>query len=88
MSANESVQLPRELGKYEIRHDKEVKHFYIQLEMDEKYVKKGQSFELGAEQELTNRVQQSSIVPYIVLLILSLLIVEWEVQRRRGFSND
>lgn len=88
VSANESVQLPRELGKYEIRNDKEVKHFYLQLEMDEKYVKKGQSFELGVEQELTNRVQQSSIVPYIVLLILSLLIVEWEVQRRRGFSND
>lgn len=88
VSANESVQLPTELGKYEIRKGEDVKYFYIQLEMNEKYVKKGQSYELGAEREMTNHVQQSSIVPYIVLLILSLLIVEWEVQRRRGFSND
>lgn len=86
--ANE-FRAPEKPGYYVIRNDEnEEKHFIVQLEQEEKVIKEGKDFELGnlanSEQEIdTNK----SLIPWIAFVILLVMLIEWEVQRRRGFTN-
>lgn len=85
---NGILTAPMKPDIYIVRSADEEKHFIVQLQAQERIIEEGTSYTIGAlpdnEQE---ELSKSSIVPWIVLLVLLLLVVEWEVQRRRGFTN-
>ncbi|NLY79297.1 MAG: VWA domain-containing protein [Lysinibacillus sp.] len=83
----QEFQAPSKPGLYVVRSENEVKPFIVQLPQKERTIEEGTSFELGkisiGEEEIANQ----SIAKWIALVILIILVVEWEVQRRRGFAN-
>lgn len=79
---------PVKPGLYSIRSNKEEKQFIVQLSPEERTVQEGTSFELGmiknsGEEEETKQ----SFIQWLLIPILLILVIEWEVQRRRGFAN-
>ncbi|MEK4283371.1 hypothetical protein [Ureibacillus sp. FSL K6-0165] len=80
-------QAPSKPGLYVVQSEHEERPFIVQLPQKERTIEEGTSFELGnvvsGQEDITNQ----SIAKWIVLLILFLIVVEWEVQRRRGFAN-
>ncbi|MFC7687522.1 BatA and WFA domain-containing protein [Ureibacillus sp. GCM10028918] len=75
-------------GAYTINSKEEEKQFIVQLSSGERSIQEGTSFELGTiqnggEEETTKK----SFVQWLLIPILLLLVLEWEVQRRRGFAN-
>lgn len=80
-------QAPSKPGLYVVQSEHGERPFIVQLPQKERTIEEGTSFELGnvvsGQEEITNQ----SIAKWIVLLILFLIVVEWEVQRRRGFAN-
>lgn len=79
---------PAEPGPYQIVADDEKKQFVVQLAQSERKIEKGTSFKIGQIENKGKEEQgENSIVPYLILLIIVLIVTEWEVQRRRGFTN-
>lgn len=79
---------PKIPGVYTIRSKDEDKKFIVQLSSQERSIQEGTSFELGTvppggEEEITKK----SFIQWLLIPILLLLVLEWEVQRRRGFAN-
>lgn len=75
-------------GLYSLQTADEQKYFIVQLAAQERIIHEGTSFELGQltatnEEQTANR----SIVNWILIIVLLVLVIEWEVQRRRGFTN-
>ncbi|WP_431029857.1 vWA domain-containing protein [Lysinibacillus sp. LZ02] len=79
---------PEKPGLYELSSEGESRLFSTVLAASERHIQSGKNFTLG---QLTNENEEvetsTSFVPYIVLIILLLILAEWEVQRRRGFTN-
>ncbi|WP_427109536.1 vWA domain-containing protein [Lysinibacillus xylanilyticus] len=79
---------PMKPGIYTARSNDEEKRFIVQLQAQERVIEKGTSYTLG---ELPDNgkeeISKASFVPWFILIILVLLVLEWEVQRRRGFTN-
>ncbi|MFF5995422.1 BatA and WFA domain-containing protein [Lysinibacillus sp. KU-BSD001] len=79
---------PDKPGLYELSSEDESRLFSTVLAASERHIQFGKSFTLG---QLTNENEEvetsTSFFPYIVLIILLLILAEWEVQRRRGFTN-
>lgn len=60
----------------------------VQLEDSEKELLHGASYRFGNnDQEEGKEEGKNRFGPYILLPILLLLLIEWEVQRRRGYPN-
>jgi hypothetical protein len=79
---------PAEPGLYTVRSQEEEKAFIVQLSAQERSIQEGTSFELGTlESANEEEATKSSLVVWLLLPILGLLVIEWEVQRRRGFAN-
>lgn len=79
---------PAEPGQYQIVAGDETKQFVVQLAQSERKIEKGTSFTIGQiETKGTEEQGENSIVPYLILVIIVLSVTEWEVQRRRGFTN-
>ncbi len=79
---------PSRPGLYFIKSGQSEKQFAVALEQQEKHIEKGTSFAIGnASQDGVQETVKTSLVPWFLLLIVLLLIIEWEVQRRRGISN-
>ena len=79
---------PMEPGIYTARTNEEEKHLIVQLQSQERVIEQGTSYTLGEIQENgKEEVSKASFVPWLILIILVLLVMEWEVQRRRGFTN-
>lgn len=79
---------PAEPGQYQIVAGDEEKQFVVQLAQSERKIEKGTSFTVGQiENTDTKEQEENSIVPYLIFVILVLIVTEWEVQRRRGFTN-
>lgn len=79
---------PMKPGIYTARSNDEEKHLIVQLQSQERVIEQGTSYTLGDIQENGKEVvSKASFVPWLVLVILVLLVTEWEVQRRRGFTN-
>lgn len=76
-----SFQAPKEPGVYRAVNDAESKTFVVQLNNEEKTFAAGQDFSIGSAAESETSTEQS-ILPWILLLILLLMLVEWEVYRR------
>lgn len=79
---------PTKPGFYMMKSSNEEKRFVVTLQQQEKVIAKGTSFEYGEtmDKKATNYIQQP-LVPLLLLLIITLLLVEWEVQRRYGFTH-
>lgn len=85
---NGLVTAPMKPGIYTTRSNDEEKRFIVQLQAQERVIEKGTSYTLGELQDKGKKeISKTSFVPWLILIILVLLVVEWEVQRRRGFTN-
>ena len=79
---------PSKPGLYFVKSGQNEKQFAVALEQQEKHIENGTSFTIGnASQDGVQETVKTSLVPWFLLLIVLLLIIEWEVQRRRGFTN-
>ncbi|MFJ7913250.1 MULTISPECIES: BatA and WFA domain-containing protein [unclassified Lysinibacillus] len=85
---NGLLTAPMKPGIYTARSNDEEKRFIVQLQAQERVIEKGTSYTLG---ELPDNgkeeISKTSFVPWLILIILVLFVLEWEVQRRRGFTN-
>lgn len=85
---NGLLTAPMKPGVYTARANSEEKRLIVQLQAQERVIEKGTSYTLGELQENgKEEVSKTSFVPWLILIILVLLVTEWEVQRRRGFTN-
>ncbi|AVK98210.1 VWA domain-containing protein [Lysinibacillus sphaericus] len=85
---NGLLTAPMKPGMYTARSNSEEKRFIVQLQAQERVIEEGTSYTLGElQQNGKEEVSKASFVPWLILIILSLLVAEWEVQRRRGFTN-
>ncbi|WP_017381284.1 vWA domain-containing protein [Paenisporosarcina sp. TG-14] len=79
---------PSRPGLYDIKSGQIEKQFAVALEQQEKHIKNGTSFAIGtASQQGAQETVKNSLVSWFLLLIILLLLIEWEVQRRRGITN-
>lgn len=76
-----SFQAPKEPGIYRAVSGVESKTFIVQLGNEEKTLAAGQNFSAGEAAE-TETSTQRSLISWLVLIILLLMLVEWEVYRR------
>lgn len=85
---NGLLTAPMKPGIYTARSEGEEKRFIVQLQAQERVIPKGTSYTLGELKENgKEEIAKASLVPWLMLLILLVLVIEWEVQRRRGFTN-
>lgn len=85
---NGLLTAPMKPGIYTARSEGEEKRFIVQLQAQERVIPKGTSYTLGELKENgKEEIAKASLVPWLILLILLVLVTEWEVQRRRGFTN-
>lgn len=79
---------PTRPGIYKVLDGEMEKRFAVQLERSEKELVQGSSYRIGriengkGHEEGKNRIGWLFLVP-----LLLLLLIEWEVQRRRGYPN-
>ena len=79
---------PKKPGLYVLRSNDIEKNFAVALAQKEKKIEKGTTYKLSGQQiEAKENYSQHSFVPYLLALLLILFVVEWEVQRRRGFTS-
>ena len=78
---------PEKPGIYEMQTDDEKRMFTVDLSLEEKMIQQGETYQIGALQAAREMQQEHSILLWFIPFILVLLLVEWEVQRRRGFTN-
>lgn len=79
---------PSKPGFYDMKAEDETRQLAVVVESSERTLVTGEDYTLGSIQsEASEETEQQSFILWIVLLILALLLVEWEVQRRRGFTN-
>lgn len=79
---------PSQPGLYVLKSGQAEKQFSVALEQQEKKIEKGTSFVIGTSSEgSVQETVKTSLVPWFLLLIVLLLVIEWEVQRRRGITN-
>lgn len=80
---------PSKPGIYKLMDSGKERYFSVQLEQDEKSISSGSSYKLGADPaDGTEKEEGKQMIGWLFLLpLLLLLLIEWEVQRRRGYSN-
>lgn len=76
-----NFQAPTEPGIYRAVSDGETKNFIVQLSNEEKILATGQHYSAGKVAE-TETSTERSVIPWLVLIILLLIVAEWEVYRR------
>ena len=83
----QQIVAPEEPGFYTLKAADEERLFTVDLSADEKVIKQGESYTIGAIEVETKAQENRSLMLWVVPFILLLLLIEWEVQRRRGFTN-
>ena len=79
---------PSEPGLYVLRSKDAEKNLSVTLPQEEKVIDKGTSYKVNGQRVNTeDDYQAHSFVPYILILLIMLFVIEWEVQRRRGFTS-
>ncbi|MDF2065673.1 BatA and WFA domain-containing protein [Bacillus sp. Cr_A10] len=79
---------PKKPGLYVLRSDEKEKNISVALSQKEKEIQKGETYTLSGQQiESKENFSQHSFVPYLLIVLLLLFVLEWEVQRRRGFTS-
>ena len=82
-----SMTVPTRPGFYQVTDGETSKVFAVSLEQHEKQLPTEKSFEIGSYQAGGEKEVQQSMLPIGLLIIFVLLLLEWEVQRRRGFTT-
>ena len=82
-----NFKAPSRPGLYVVRSKHEEKPFIVQLPQNERSIQDGTSFEIGKITGGTEETTNTSFVQWIALIIFIIILIEWEVQRRRGFTN-
>ncbi|MFD1031136.1 vWA domain-containing protein [Metaplanococcus flavidus] len=72
---------PKEPGIYRAVNDEETKTFIVQLNNEEKVLNSGQDYSAGNLID-TESSTEHSVIPWLLLIILLLMLAEWEVYRR------
>ncbi len=85
--SNKQFIAPEKPGIYEMQSDDQKRMFTVDLSAEEKMIQQGETYQIGAIQAAREMQQEQSILLWFIPFILILLLVEWEVQRRRGFTN-
>lgn len=80
IAGQSSFQAPNEPGIYRAVSDAETKNFIVQLSTEEKMVATGQNFSAG-KAIVTETATERSVIPWLLLAVLLLMLVEWEVYR-------
>ncbi len=79
---------PKKPGLYVLRSGGEERSFSVAISQNEKTIAKGSSYTIGgAEVDQQKAYEEKSFVPYLLIVLLVLFVIEWEVQRRRGFTS-
>ncbi|TAA72144.1 vWA domain-containing protein [Planococcus salinarum] len=76
-----NFQAPPEPGIYQAVSDGETKNFIVQLSNEEKTLSAGQNYSAGQAVE-TETSTERSVIPWLLLMVLLLMLAEWEVYRR------
>ncbi|MDW0115889.1 BatA and WFA domain-containing protein [Sporosarcina thermotolerans] len=84
-----SFVAPSVPGVYKMIDGGTEKYLSVQLEPNEKVVSSGMSYRIGfVEVDSSGKEEGKSMIGWLFLLpVLLLLLIEWEVQRRRGYPN-
>lgn len=83
-----SFVAPAKPGIYKLLDNGKEKMLTVQLESSEKLVEHGASYSLGGITTLNGKEEGKNPIGWLILLpVLLLLLIEWEVQRRRGYPN-
>ncbi|MGG0656814.1 vWA domain-containing protein [Rummeliibacillus pycnus] len=79
---------PAKPGLYYVKTDDKPLYFVVALEQEEKTLSEGLSFQYGelSDHATTNKVD-STLITILILILIVLLVAEWEVQRKYGFTN-
>lgn len=77
---------PSKPGFYVLKKENETNTMTVNLSKEEKIIAKGSNYTIGQTIEKTSE-SKSSLMLLFIPFILLLLLLEWEVQRRRGFTN-
>ena len=85
--AGEVMQMPMTPGIYQMRQGTTMQNFVVQLQPEERTLPKGTTYAIGEANQAQGKKSAQSIVPFVILPIILLMMLEWEVQRRRGFTN-
>ncbi|WP_397537352.1 BatA and WFA domain-containing protein [Rummeliibacillus pycnus] len=82
-----SFVAPAKPGVYYVKSDGEPLYFVVALEQQEKTLSEGSSYQFGelTAKATTNKVD-STIMAILIVIMIVLLVAEWEVQRRHGFT--
>lgn len=79
---------PEQPGVYKVLDNGQEKFAVVQLEDVEKKLQTGEPFQLGQSVIGEEKEEGKQLINwYLLLPLLVILLVEWEVQRRRGYSN-
>ncbi|MFC5602906.1 vWA domain-containing protein [Sporosarcina koreensis] len=80
---------PSKPGIYKLMDGGTERYLTVQLEQEEKSGANGSSFKLGAGiADENGKEEGKQMIGWLLLLpVLLLLLIEWEVQRRRGYPN-
>ena len=79
---------PSDPGLYVLRSNDIVQNLSVILPQEEKVIDKGTSYKVTGQQvNAADDHRAHSFVPYILILLVLLFVIEWEVQRRRGFTS-
>lgn len=89
LTDNGSFVAPAKPGLYYAKSDgDDAFYFIVALEQQEKTLSEGTTFQYGEVSKKDTIAKDDSVFSTIlIIMILGLLIAEWEVQRRYGFTN-
>ncbi len=83
-----SFVAPTRPGIYKVRDGGAEKLFAVQLEQDEKELIVGASYKIGQTAAIEEAEEGMQMIGWLFIIpLLLLLLIEWEVQRRRGYPN-
>lgn len=83
-----SFVAPTKPGLYYVKADGKPVYFVVALEEQEKILPVGTTFQYGelSAKNIANK-ENTIFTTILIIIIMGLLIAEWEVQRRYGFAN-
>jgi len=87
VAADSTMTAPTAPGFYQLTDGDASKHFAVMLEQQEKQLGFEKSVEIGTYAAEGAAEVDRSLVPIGIMLLLLLVLLEWEVQRRRGFTT-
>ena len=83
-----SFVAPAKPGVYKLLDNGKEELLTVQLEQSEKVIKHGSGYSLGTHTISNGKEEGKNKIGWLILLpVLLLLLIEWEVQRRRGYPN-